>query len=193
MRIDKPFTRLAVVSSRGFISLAFTTPSLTLALVLSIFAFVCLALFWYPVFRKPTRIRKTCFVVAIYDHHGIYMEYDGLLLGQGVRAKSSKQPQRWICYETDEKSHSRYCTLLYGERGHVGWSALAAKLVESRSFGGDGKQAIQAASGRCDRSAPASRSRRDNKRKCWEYRRTCPATTAVVSDTEKMNDTRFPY
>ena len=48
------------------------------------------------------------------------------------------------------------------------------------------RQAIQAASGRCDRSAPASRSRRDNKRKCWEYRRTCPATTAVVSDTEKM-------
>jgi hypothetical protein len=140
LRSDKPFTRLAVMSPWWLISLALTAPSLTLTVVMRIFASGCFALLWHPVFRNPTRICKACFVVAIYDHHSIYMEYDGLLFGQGVRAKSSKQPQRWICYETNEKSHGRYCTLLYGKRGHGEWSALAARLVGSRSFVEKGKR-----------------------------------------------------
>jgi hypothetical protein len=148
------------MSSWWFISLTLTTPSLTLTLVLRIFAFGCLALLWHPVFWDFTRICKTCLVVAIYDHHGIYMEYDGLLFGQGVRAKSSKQPQRWICYKTDEKSHSRYCTLLYGKGRHAEWSAKAAKLVDSRSFveKASGAEVV----GAMDRLQPPSRA--DNKR-----------------------------
>ena len=162
-RSDKPFTCLAVMSPWGFEGLALTAPSLTLTFVLRVSVSDCIALLRHPVFGNSARIRKTCLVVAIDDYHSIYMKYDGLLFGQGLRAESSKQPKRWICYETDEESHSRYCTLLYGERGHGGWSALVAKVVDPRSFGWRYKQQ----SGRCDRSGPASRSRADDKRKGW--------------------------
>jgi len=90
LRSDKPFTCLAVMSPRGLKGLALTTPSLTLTFLLRIFASDQFALLWHPVFGNSTRIRKACLVVAINDHHGIYMEYDGLSLGQGLRPKSPK-------------------------------------------------------------------------------------------------------
>lgn len=121
------------MSPRGFISLTLTTPSLTLTFVLRFFAFDSFALLWHPFFWNPTRIRKTCFEVAIYNYHSVGMKYDGLLFGQGMGTKTSKQPQRWVRYEQDEKSHSRYCTLLYGEGWHSEWSTLAAISVDSRS------------------------------------------------------------
>jgi hypothetical protein len=122
------------MSPRGFISLALTTPSLTLTFILRFFASDWFALLWHPVFWDSTRIRKTCLVIAVYNHHGVDVKYDGLLFSQGMRAKSLKQPQRWVRYEQDEKSHSRYCTLLYGEGGeHAEWSILAAISVDSRS------------------------------------------------------------
>ena len=124
-----------MMSSRGFISLTFTAPSLTLTLVLRISAFDYFALFWHPASGNSTRICKACLVVAINDDQGIDMEYDGLLFCQGLRAKASEQPQRWIRYEAYEKSHGRDRTLLYGERRHCRWSANSSNRG---AFGGNG-------------------------------------------------------
>ena len=75
---------------------------------------------------------------------------------------------------------------------------MVGKLVESRSFWWEwhadtSRRRYKQPSGRCDGSAPASRSYREKNRKCWKYGHTCPATNTVAFGGGKMEDIRITY